>query len=65
MLRCIDSATPSGKVVGLTVRGKRELPNKTSTICPYAARVFVLVTLINTRDFSVSVNCTSVLYKPR
>ena len=43
-LMCTDSATPSGSTEGLTDNGKRLLPNSTSTICPYAARVLVLVT---------------------
>ena len=64
-LMCTASATPSGSTVGSTERGNLLLPNNTSTICPYAASVFVLVTLTNTRDFSVSVNCTSGPYKPR
>ena len=59
------STTPSGSSVGSTVNGKLFFANNTSTICPYAANVFVLVTLINTRDFSASVNCTSGPYIPR
>ena len=53
---CTESATPSGSTVGFTDRGNLLLPNSTSTICPYAASVLVLVTLIKTRDFSASVN---------
>ena len=62
---CTASATPSGNTEGFTDRGNLLLPSSTSTICPYAASVFVLVTFTNTRDFSESVNCTSDPYKPR
>ena len=65
MFMCTDSAKPSGSTDGFTERGNLLLPNSTSTICPYAANVFVLVTFTNTRDYSVSVNCTSDPYKPR
>ena len=55
-LMCTDSATPSGRTDGSTDKGNLLLPNSTSTICPYAASVLVLVTLTNTLDFSVEVN---------
>ena len=55
-----DYPTPSGSTVGFTDRGNLLLPNSTSTICPYAASVFVFVTFTKIRDFSASVNCTSL-----
>ena len=58
------SATPSGSIVVLILNGNLELPNNTSIICPYAANVLVLVTFTKTRDFSVSVNWTSLPYTP-
>ena len=48
--------TPSGNFDGSIVSGKLLAANNTSTICPYAASVFVLVTFTNTLDFSASVN---------
>ena len=62
--KCTSPATPSGSCVGSIVNGNLLFANRTSTICPYAARVLVLVTLINTRERSASENCTSVPYKP-
>jgi len=58
-LKCTDSATPSGNVVGSTLSGNLLLPNNTSTTCPYAASVLVLVTLTNTREHQDRINLCS------